>query len=168
MIFDSDFLKLYEQLDKLIEESNLCKATASEDNSSTEKEYIDLIYSIKDRADFIEKAQALCDNLPVNMGFRISYPDGRKSKRLRKQADGSFELSTGFHQTEILDSTRAVAALQACASIDNSKIYTYARYPYTTDAYYERGELGTRIINPDGSLNWPVYNYIVPRLITRT
>lgn len=166
MIFDSDFLIFYEQLDKLTEESNSCKATASEDNSSTEKEYIDLIYSIKDRADFIEKAQALYDNLPVNMGFRISYPGG--TKIIRKQADGSFELSTGPRQTEIIDRAKAVATLQANASIDNSKIYTYARYPYTADAYYERGAMGTRIINQDGSFSYPVHNYIVPRLIPKT
>ena len=165
MIFDSDFLIFYEQLDKLTEESTLCKATANENNSSTEKEYIDLIYSIKDRADFIEKAQALCDNLPVNMGFRISYPGG--TKILRKQADGSFELSTGPRQTEIIDRAKALATLQANASIDSSKIYTYARYPQA-DAYYERGIQGTRIINQDGSFNYPVHNYIVPKLKSRS
>lgn len=164
MIFDSDFLIFYEQLDKLTEESNSYKATASEDNSSTEKEYIDLIYSIKDRADFIEKAQALYDNLPVNMGFRVSYPGG--VKRFRKQADGSVEL-TGSHQTEIIASTEAVATLQAIASIPNAKIYTFAHYPQP-DAHYGRGEMGTRIINQDGSFNYPVHNYIVPRLISKT
>ena len=183
MIFGFDFLKLYEQLDKLTEEVNKNTNALNTidtdlaiknhfgsdilgEQSSIEKEYTNLIYSIKNRADFVGKAQELCDNLPVNMGFRISYPGGRKI--FRKQADGSFELSTFSHQIEIIDRTEAVATLQTVASIDNSKIYTYAYYPYADEAYYEHGAVGTRIINQDGSFNYPVHNYIVPQLIQRT
>ena len=90
------------------------------------------------------------------------------SKIFRKQADGSFELSTVSHQIKIIDRTEAAATLQTIASIDNSKIYTYAYYPYADEAYYEHGAAGTRIINQDGSFNYPVHNYIVPRLIQRT
>lgn len=165
MNFDSDFLKLFEQLNKLTEENDNIQTTSSTEKSVLK--YIDLIYSIKDRDDFIEKAQELYDNLPVNMGYRVLCPGDVKSKRFRKQADGSVEL-TSSRQTEIINSTEAVATLQAIASIPNTKIYTFARYPYSDKAYYKRGEMGTRIINSDGSFNYPVHNYIVPQLIQRT
>ena len=128
--------------------------------------YTEVMYSIYNRDDFIEKAQEIYDNMPISAGFRIQYDNG-KSTRMHKLADGSLEvkirgnLDSPEHSTIIIDPKKAVSALQAYAMVEGSTIWTSRRH----DPEYNHNKLfrlGYKVILPNGKCGTPVGNQLLP------
>ena len=122
--------------------------------------YTEVMYSIYNRDDFIEKAQEIYDNMPVSAGFRISYGEGR-SRRIHKLADGSLEVKGPGQSRAIIDPKNAASVLQTSAGVEGSTIWTSKRHDPEHN-HNERFRFGYKVILPDGKGGIPVATQLLP------
>ena len=157
-------MKLFEEFK---EYENMWEALSEnikiDDNEALKNKFIDIILSIKDRSDFVKKAQEIYDCLPADIGFRILYPNSG-FKTLVKLPDGSLSVHTrtkaDHSDTTITEPKNAVAALQASANERGAAIVTTARHEL--NGSYSFSLRGAKVVNHDGSAGMIVLNRIIP------
>ena len=155
-------MKLYEEF-KLYE--NMW-SSLSESDEDTRNKYIDVMLSIYNRNDFIEKAQEIYDNMPISAGFRISYSKDGENRftgiyKIHKLADGSLEAKGPGQSTTIIDPKNAVSVLKTIAGVEGSTIWTSRRHDPEHN-HNDRFRFGYRVVLPNGEGGIPTYNNILP------